>query len=109
RAGLRTLHRMLKPGGVLLATFPGISKIELAEDWGTSWHWSFTERTACRLFAETFPKGEVKTETWGNVLSATAFLWGFASSRIADDKLKYRDPEYPGMIGVRAVKAKANP
>ncbi len=105
RAGLRTLHRMLKPGGVLLATFPGITKIGRPDDWGTSWYWSFTELAAGRLFAEAFPEGEVKTEAWGNVLSATAFLWGLAAGELVDEELKYQGPGNPVTIGVRAVKA----
>jgi glycosyltransferase involved in cell wall biosynthesis len=41
RACLGTCFRILKPGGVLLATFPGISQIDDGE-WGQSWCWAFT-------------------------------------------------------------------
>ena len=105
RAGLRTLHRMLRPGGVLLATFPGISKIGRAEDWGTSWFWGFTPLSARRFFEEAFPGAEISVEAWGNVLSATAFLWGLAAGELEEKELKFADPEYPVIIGVRAVKA----
>jgi len=36
RAAIRTLHRVLKPGGVLLATFPGLSQTYDA-NWGERW------------------------------------------------------------------------
>jgi len=45
RAAIRTLHRILKPGGVLLATFPGISQIS-QDEWGDYWYWSFTPLSA---------------------------------------------------------------
>src|SRR5688572_24736020 len=45
RAALATLYRILKPGGVLLTTVSGISKIsrEDMDRWGH--HWSFTTRS----------------------------------------------------------------
>jgi SAM-dependent methyltransferase len=104
RAGLRTLYRMLKPGGVLLATFPGITKIGRPDDWGTSWFWSFTPLSARRLFEETFPGGESAFEAWGNVLAATAFLWGLAANELTEEELEQKDPEYPVTLTVRAVR-----
>jgi hypothetical protein len=105
QAGLRTLHRILKPGGVLLTTFPGITKVARPDDWGDSWYWSFTELAARRFFGETFPGASVEFETWGNVLSATAFLWGLAAEELKPEELEFRDPEYPVTITVRAMKA----
>ena len=48
-----TLHRMLRPGGVLLVTVPGISSVDRGE-WGASWHWSFTLQSLARLLAGPF-------------------------------------------------------
>jgi len=41
RAAVSTLHRILRPGGVLLATIPGITQID-RYDWAESWYWAFT-------------------------------------------------------------------
>ncbi len=104
RAGLRTLYRMLKPGGVLLATFPGITKIGREDAWDTSWYWSFTPISARRIFEEVFPAGDLMFESWGNVLSSTAFLWGLAANELRREELEHIDPEYPVTIAVRAVR-----
>jgi SAM-dependent methyltransferase len=105
RAGLRTLYRMLGTGGVLLATFPGITKIGRDKDWGTSWYWSFTPLSARMIFEKAFPGGELTLNAWGNVLSSTAFLWGLAADELRPEELDHRDREYPVTITVRAVKS----
>jgi glycosyltransferase involved in cell wall biosynthesis len=104
RAGLRTLHRMLKPGGVLLATFPGITKTDRPEDGGTSGYWSFTPLSARRAFEEVFPAGSCQVDACGNVLAATAFLWGLAAEELDATELERKDPEYPVTLTVRARK-----
>ena len=43
-AALRTIARVLAPGGVLLMTVPGISNVDPA-DWGPTWHYSFTQHS----------------------------------------------------------------
>src|SRR3712207_7478121 len=55
-----TLFRS-KPGGVLLATFPGISPIS-RDQWGDQWYWAFTSQSARRLFEEAFPAPNVEVE-----------------------------------------------
>lgn len=104
RAAIRTLHRILKPGGVLLATFPGISQISRfdMERWGE--YWRFTILSARRLFEETFPEAEIKTETYGNVLAAVAFLHGLAAEELRQEELDHHDPDYEVLIAVRATK-----
>src|SRR5262249_52292761 len=69
RAALRTIHRILKPGGVLLATVPGLSQVSPHEDWGDRWAWGFTRVSARGLVGEAFPAGEVTVETFGNVVA----------------------------------------
>jgi SAM-dependent methyltransferase len=104
-AALETIYRILKPGGTLLATFPGISQIS-NDQWADNWYWSFTTLSAQRLFEEIFPKANIKMETYGNVLAATAFLQGLAAKELTPEELDYLDPNYELLITVRAKKPK---
>jgi len=103
RAALHTLSRILKPNGTVLATFPGISQIDHHE-WGTSWYWSFTTRSARRLFEECCSNMVCRIRSHGNVLAATAFLQGLATSELRDEELDYEDADYEVLITVRGVK-----
>ena len=107
RAALETLHRILKPGGVLLATFPGITRIS-REEWEGSWFWRFTAASARRLFAETFPASAVTVEAHGNVLVAIAFLLGLAMQELQPEELDYKDPEYEVLITARVQKPRGS-
>ena len=104
RVALATMHRILKPGGRLLATVPGISQIA-RDQWGAAWCWSFTTLSLRRLLAEAFPQGEVTVEAHGNVLAATAFLYGLAAGELRGTELAYRDPAYELLITARVRKA----
>ena len=80
RPALRHLFRILRPGGTLLATASGISKVARRkgeDDWGEYWH--FTSQSMHELFQETFPGASIQIETYGNVLAAIAYLHGLAS------------------------------
>jgi LmbE family N-acetylglucosaminyl deacetylase/SAM-dependent methyltransferase len=101
---IATVHRILKPGGVVLATMPGISQISRTDmdRWGD--YWRFTSRSAKRLFAEAFGEEAVTLKTYGNVLAATALLYGMADRELARHELDAWDPDYELLIGVRAVK-----
>lgn len=107
RAAISTLRRILRPGGVLLATFPGISQID-HYDWGGSWYWAFTALSARRLFEEVFSASDLKIETYGNVLAAISFLQGLAAEELRKEELDYNDADYEVTIAVRAVKEAAS-
>jgi SAM-dependent methyltransferase len=102
---VRTIHRILRPGGVVLATVPGISQIVRydMDRWGD--YWRFTSLSARRVFESGFPQGDVRVEAHGNVLVATAFLQGLSSRELRPDELSHHDPDYEVLITVRAVKA----
>ena len=103
RAALQTIRRILKPEGVVLATFPGISQIS-NDQWGSYWCWSFTALSAQRMFEEVFPEENIFVQTFGNVLTATAFLYGLAVQELQQDELEYNDTDYEVLITVKAVK-----
>jgi glycosyltransferase involved in cell wall biosynthesis len=104
RAAIRTLHRILKPGGVLLVTLPGgihtISKFDM-DHWGD--YWRFTSLSARLLFEEVFGKS-VQLKAYGNVMSATAFINGLSVEDLRSKELDYCDADYEVSITVRAVK-----
>ena len=109
RAALATLHRALAPGGVLLATVPGITKISPPEDEQFGEWWHFTGRSAQRLAEEAFGEGNVETRSYGNVLSAAGFLYGLAASDLKAEELAAHDRLYEVIVGVRAVKRAGQP
>jgi SAM-dependent methyltransferase len=100
-AAVRGMASVLKPGGVLLATVPGMSQVSRVDkrDWG-DW-WRFTSQGTERLFEEEL--GQVEVGAPGNVLSATAFLYAYAAEELSEAELTYDDPDYELLITVRAV------
>jgi hypothetical protein len=102
-AAARTLFRVLKPGGVLLLTVPGISPVS-TDEWAVTWHWSFTRHSARRLFGEVFGADNVDVVQYGNALSATAFLQGLATQELSQRALDAVDPQFPVIVAVRAVR-----
>jgi glycosyltransferase involved in cell wall biosynthesis/SAM-dependent methyltransferase len=103
---LETLHRILKPGGVLLITVPGVSSVDHGE-WGSTWFWSFTPASIERLLEVRFGGQGASVRCYGNVLAATAFLYGLAEHELTAHELGARDPHYPVIVVARAIKRSA--
>jgi SAM-dependent methyltransferase len=104
RDAVSTLHRLLKPGGVLLATVPGISQISRfdMDRWGD--YWRFTTLSARRLCEEHFSPAKVSIEAHGSVLTAVAFLHGLAAEDLRSEELHHHDADYELVITARGVK-----
>lgn len=102
RSAIRTLQRILRPGGVLLATVPGISQISRfdMDRWGD--YWRFSSATVRRLFGAHFDAAELEIRSAGNALSTTAFLFGLSARELAPGELAHRDPAYELVLGIRA-------
>ena len=90
RAALANVHRLLVPGGALIATFPGISQIS-DEDWGPSWCWGWSAGQTLSLLEATFPGGTIEVTALGNRFAAVAFLFGLVAEEL-DPALLAADP-----------------
>lgn len=106
RAAFRTLHRILRPGGVALVTSAGIAKIgrRLGRDpWGEYWH--FTAQSMQAMAAEFWPEDGIEVSTHGNVMTACAFLQGLAAEELLPEHLDHRDPDFEVLVTARLRKA----
>ena len=105
-ASVRSLHKMLKPGGVVLVTVPGISQSVRGRALGGAGddYWRFTERSARLIFGEVFGAENVVVHTYGNVLAATALLHGIVQEELTRAEMEYHDPDYEVTIAVKATK-----
>jgi len=104
KSALAHIHRILKPGGVVLATVPGISYIsrENAKRWGEYWH--YTSFSARRLFEEHFPPDRLSVNARGNVMVATAYLHSLRTRHLKKWQLDFTDPDFEVVITIRAAK-----
>jgi len=97
-------HRLLKPGGALLATVAGISQISRydMDRWGD--YWRFTSASVEKLFSPVF-RGGATIECHGNALAACAFLQGIAIEDLPETSLlDEHDHDYQVIIAVTARK-----
>jgi len=103
-AGVAEIARILKPGGTVLCTVPGISQISRfdMERWGDRWR--LTSLSATELFATIFEPSGVRVSTYGNAHSAVCFLQGVPADRISATKLDRREDDYQLIVAVSATK-----
>ena len=102
RTSVAHIRRILRPGGVLLCTVPGLSRVERA--YATTDYWRFTPAACSLLFDDEFGVEQVSVCGYGNVLTAIAFLTGLASEELSQRELAVHAEHFPVMIATRAVK-----
>lgn len=105
-SALRTIERILAPGGVLLLTVPGITMVDPGE-WGSTWHYSFSHHAVQRMCDQFFSGWEADVTPHGNVLAATAFLHGLGATELTRAELDHCEKEFAVVITARVVKPTA--
>lgn len=104
KSAIAGIHYMLRKGGVALVTVAGISQISRydMDRWGD--YWRFTDLSIKKAFDEVFGPENVEVETYGNVLTAIAFLHGISAEELTKKELFYKDKDYQVTIAIKAVK-----
>lgn len=98
-----TIYRILKPGGVLLATIPCTPYNNPQLDpWG--YFSTFTRSYAQREFQKQFPSKNLEINGYGNVLLLIAYLTGMAVEELTTEELNYQDEDYQFLTTVKATK-----
>ncbi|RZJ74253.1 MAG: methyltransferase domain-containing protein [Flavobacterium sp.] len=103
KLALNNCYRMLKSGGTLLLTVPGISPIEAGE-WRKFWLWSFNEASMHKICAELFEGKNYTINSYGNVYAAISFLHGIGISEVDKAKLDVRDSAFDVVLTLRLTK-----
>jgi glycosyltransferase involved in cell wall biosynthesis/SAM-dependent methyltransferase len=97
---VREIHRILKPGGVLLAAVPHISMN--GTEWGEIWR--FTPEGLRILLSRVFGPEHVTWRAYGNSLTAAGELRGLASHEFCRDELDSHDMRFAVEVCARGVK-----
>ena len=101
-AAIATLFRILRPGGALLVTAPGIS--QLCDEQPANDSWRFTGSSLKRLLGHHFGEQNVDVRTYGNVLAAVGLLEGLCAADLRTGDLEKRDARYPVIVAASARK-----
>lgn len=96
------LHRILKPGGVLLVAVPHVSMC----DPGYHELWRFTAEGLSSVLAEAFGGENVTVRAYGNSLTAAGQIRGLVVHEFTEAELHVHDSRFAVEVCARAVKEK---
>jgi SAM-dependent methyltransferase len=102
RSAVTHARRILRPGGVLLATVPAVSPI--VDDEQLTDYWRFTPASCAGLFGDVFGSDSIHVRAYGNVLTSIAFLEGIAHEELTAQELETHDSRFTMLLSVRAVR-----
>jgi SAM-dependent methyltransferase len=94
--------RVLKPGGVILATVATL--VPLTPNFLD--YWRLTPAGWKDVTARVWPQCSVGLQVYGNVLSTAAAMMGVASEELTPEELDVEDPRYPVLVGMLCEKPK---
>jgi SAM-dependent methyltransferase len=99
--GVANCFAALRPGGVLLATAPSVSRVSPTYPDGDFWR--FTPAGIAELFGRHWPS-DFTVDGFGNLRTCTAFLMGEVVEDLPDVVLDDHDPRFPLTVAVEATK-----
>ncbi len=105
KAAVAEIHRILRPGGYVLCTVPGISQISRWDMYRWGDRWRLTTLSARELFETAFQPEAVEVTSDGNVLTSVCLLEGIVAERLKSRELDHHDDDYQLVVMVAATKA----
>ena len=103
-AALRHVLRILRPGGVMLCTVAALDRVSYEDRAADGDFWRFTEASVRLRLSEVCPPESTEVVSYGNVMTCAAHLYGLAVHELDLAELDQRDPDFPLIVAVRAVK-----
>ena len=104
----RNIYKIIKPNGIALITVPGIKSLSTYHDslWGE--YWSFTKKSLFRMFADVFGEKNVEVNSYGNVKTTMAYLYGLSAEMLPEQDFEYNDTNVPFIITAKVKKCQQN-
>lgn len=102
-AAVDNLYDCLVCGGALLATVPGITRVDPGDGRAAD-RWRFTPRGLFDLLARVFATDDIACVGYGDLHTATAFLYGLAAQDIGLTSGARRTSDFPVVVCARAVR-----
>lgn len=100
KSAAENIYKMLKKGGCALVTVSGISQISRydADLWGS--YYNFHEDAMQALFEPVFGAENIEIQTYGNVKTVIAMLYGLCVEDLREEDFSEKDKDYPLIISI---------
>lgn len=102
-AAVAEATRILRPGGTLLVTVPGMAPLDPQAPPGLE-SWRFTKNSLRFLFRAHFADRDLEISTWGNIRAGVGIWVGMAQEDFRARELDHVDERYACVLTVRAAK-----
>lgn len=105
-AAIRSIRRVLVPGGSAIVTVPTVGKLDGQEDKVSGHYWRLTPDSARYLFSKHFGNdpADLEIHGWGNARLAAAFLSGLCVEDLSPRTFSSFDPFYTCGVLIRATR-----
>ncbi len=98
------IYRIMKKNATAFITVAGISQISRydANNWGS--YWGFHKDALKKLFIPTFGEQNVEVNSYGNVKTAAAMLYGLCCEELSEEDFIEDDEDYPVILTIKLKK-----